>query len=541
MAATTTTSPAPGAVVRPTRWFSRQLIAPVAFAVVNGILFLLIRPDVNDLWAARARASAVEHGVGLTYWFSWFGGGTTPGNYSVVTPYLSALVGTELVAALSTAAVTVLAVVALRGTRHPVAAAWVAALASALNLWSGRVPFLLGCVAAVAALIAVRRRQRIAAVGLTFASVLASPVSGAFIGLGLVGTFLATRTRSYRPVIAWTGGAAVLGLGGVALLFGTPGPEPFSAFLLLEVAVAQLCLWCAWPADHLRITLAATLLATLVLFAVPNGMGSNFARFVFFCIPVAVAATSPRRTSVVALAVAPALALGAVTTVKDLVHAVRPISSVEYYRSLAARLDQVSDLDDYRVEVVNHGAHAGYDALLDHAMLARGWQTQEDMALNKSLQHDPLDPVTYKIWLDNNAVGYVALPSSSLGGYPEYTLVQKHGAGYLQPIWSNEDWELFRVAAATPIIARPGSVVRHSQKSMTIRVPCACTIPVRVRWSKFLTATRQAPGPRPGTTAAALPRVRARVVDDGSGWTTLTTTQPGTYVLRGSFRGGFLR
>src|SRR3954451_3738943 len=117
-----------------------RVAAPSIFAALSGIAFVIFRPGVNDLWAARARASAVEHGVGLTYWFSWFGGGTTPGNYSVLTPYTSALIGTEVLGAVSTVAVALLATIALRGTRYPVAAAWVAAIAAVLNTWSGRVP-----------------------------------------------------------------------------------------------------------------------------------------------------------------------------------------------------------------------------------------------------------------------------------------------------------------------------------------------------------------------------------------------------------------
>jgi hypothetical protein len=516
-------------------------VGPSLFAVVNGILFVLVRPDVNDLWAARARASAVDHGVGLTYWFSWFGGGTTPGNYSVVTPYLCALLGTEVVGALAAVAATILATLAVRRTNHPLPAAWAAAVAAGINLWSGRIPFLLGSVAAVGAVIAVRHQRRAAAIVVTLLSILASPVSGAFICMGLSGTFLTTRTRQYRPIIAWTVGSALLGLLGVAVLFSTPGPEPFSMWMFIEVVAGLLWLWWAWPADHVRVTMAWSVLVCLALFVIPNGMGSNFARFVFFCLPAVVLATSSRRLRVALLGVVPALLMGLQGTVVDLVNAARPISSVGYYHSLAARLDKISDLRNYRVEVVNHGAHAGYDALLQHALLARGWETQEDVALNSSLQQDPLDPVTYKVWLDNNAVGYVALPASSVGGYPEYTLVQKHRAGYLHQIWSNDDWELFRVADATPIVGRPGSVTTHDQKSMTIRVPCRCTIPVRVRWSKFLTATLQAPGLRHGKTVDARPKVTAKVGDDGSGWTTLTTTQPGVYVLRGSFRGGLLR
>ncbi len=541
---TATATPSQPAVLRAAGFRGRvdlRYVLPSLCAVLNGLAFYLVRPDVNDLWAARARASAVHHGVGLTYWFSWFGGGTTPGNYSVLTPYLSAAVGTELLGALAAAAVTVLATIAVRGTAHPIAASWVAALVAAINLWSGRVPFLLGAAVAVGALIAVRRRRPVAAVGLTLLSILASPVSGAFICAGLSGTFITTRTKAYRPIIAYTAGAAVLALLAVGVVFGAPGPEPFSDGLLLEVVLGQLWLWWAWPPDHIRTTLGVALLATVALWAIPNGMGSNFSRFPFFCLSVAVVATSARHWRLAVFAVTPVLIMGMVATTQDVLNATKPVSSVGYYKSLAHRLDQITDLRNYRVEVVNHGAHAGYDALLDHALLARGWETQEDVALNSSLDQDPLDPVTYKVWLDNNAVGYVALPSTSVGGYPEYTLVQKHRARYLHRIWRTADWELFRVVDPTPIIGRPGSVITHDQKSMTIRVPCACTIPVRVRWSKFLTASLQVAGTQTGKTVDAVPGVRAQVADDGSGWTTLTTARAGTYVLRGSLRGGLFR
>ena len=513
-----------------------RYLAPSAFAVVNGLLFYLLRPDVNDLWAARARASAVTHGVGLTYWFSWFGGGSTPGNYSVITPYLCAAIGTELVGALAALAVTALVTVLVRGTPHPVAAAGVAAVAAGLNLWSGRIPFLLGSAVGVAALIAVRRGNRPATVGLTILSILASPVSGAFIVIGLSGTFLTTRTRGFRPIIAWAVVSVGVGLVAVDAVFGTPGPEPFTLWLLLAVVLGLIVLAFAGPPDHLRTTIWVSLLAAVVLWAIPNGLGSNFARFVWYCLPVAVVALSSRRAAVAALMVTPLLIVGGVTTVTDLLNAARPVSSVSYYQPLADRLDKIPDLRNYRVEVVNHGAHAGYDALLDHAMLARGWETQEDVALNKSLTQDPLNPVTYKVWLDNNAVGYVALPSASVGGYPEYTLVQKGTAGYLHRIWSDDQWQLFSVADRTPIVGRPGSVLGHDQKSMTIEVPCACTIPVRVRWSKFLAAALQTKVPKTGKSVDADPAVPADVVDDGTGWTKLTTHRAGTYVLRGSLR-----
>jgi hypothetical protein len=301
------------------------------------------------------------------------------------------------------------------------------------------------------------------------------------------------------------------------------------AGLLLAIA--------AGAPDHVRTTAWLSLLATVVLFAVPNGMGANYQRFVWFCLPVLVLALSRWRASLAVLTVLPVLIVGTIPTVKDLRNAEQPVSSVSYYRSLAARLDTIPDLQDYRVEVVNHGAHAGYDALLGHAMLARGWETQEDNALNKALLQDSLDPVTYKVWLDNNAVGYVALPSVSVGGYPEYTLVESGAASYLHLVWRDDDWQLFAVADPTPIVASPASVSALDQKSMTIKVPCACRIAVRVRWSKFLAAALQQPDPSGPGLVDATPAVPAQVADDGTGWTTVTTPRAGTYVLRGSLRG----
>src|SRR3954463_15462529 len=133
---TATSTAAPQRSVLPARGLRGRIepwtLAPSLFAIVNATAFFILRPGVNDLWAARARASAVSHGVGLTYWFSWFGGGTTPGNYSIITPYVCAAIGTELVAALSAVAVTVLVAVVVRRTTHPMLAAWVGAVAAGI-------------------------------------------------------------------------------------------------------------------------------------------------------------------------------------------------------------------------------------------------------------------------------------------------------------------------------------------------------------------------------------------------------------------------
>src|SRR5947209_4881855 len=139
-------------------------VAPTAFVLINAIGFYLLRPGVPDLWAARARAFAAGHGVGLTYWFGWFGG-STPGNYSVLTPYVCSALGTEAATAIAAVATSALATVLLRTTRRPTAAAFVAAFGVVINLWCGRVAFLVGAALAVAALLFVMRRRTVPAAG----------------------------------------------------------------------------------------------------------------------------------------------------------------------------------------------------------------------------------------------------------------------------------------------------------------------------------------------------------------------------------------
>jgi len=511
-----------GARPEATRVRSTRLVTAVllGLGVLNALLFYLIRPDVNDLWAARARTSAVQHGVGLTYWFSWFGGGATPGNYSIITPWVSSYIGTELLCALSAAVIPPLVHRLVRDTHHPTAATAVSVVTVGLNLWSGRVPFLFSAAIALAAVITFRERKLWPTLAIMAVSVIAAPTSGAFVALILGGVFLSL--PAYRRLAFWTCGVIGAGMIAVALIFGSPGPEPFQSTLRIEMICAVLLMMLARPVIWLRTSLWLTVIATIAISSVPNAMGSNLSRLVWFVLPVAVVALSPRVLWLVIALVIPPVVAGGNGTYIDLRNAVKPVSSNAYYAPLAQQLDLLPDMTDYRLEVVDHGAHAAYEALLDHATLARGWETQEDIAYNTAVLDRNLSPTTYKVWLDNNAVGYVALPASTVNTYGEYNLVSKFAPPtYLQLIWQNPDWKLYKVRDARPIVAAPAQVVTTTQSRMVVDVPCACTIGVRVHWSKYLQ----------GTGPTGLP---AQVADDGNGWTQLTTTMPGTYQLKGT-------
>jgi hypothetical protein len=494
-----------------------------AAGVLDALLFFILRPNVNDLWAARARASAVKEGVGLTYWFSWFSGGTTPGNYSVVTPWISSYVGTETLCAVSAAAIPFLVAILVRGTYHPKAATAIAVVAVGANLWSGRVPFLFASALAVAALIFFRERRIVPAIGLMLVSTVATPTPAAFVALGMVGVFLSWPARRVQAALMIAAIAA--GAMAITVTFGSPGLEPFNSTLRVQLICALLLLQLARPPRWVRTTLWVSVLAVIAVSNVHNAMGGNLARFVWFGLPVMVVALSRFNAFFVALVVTPLLVGGWNMTYIDLSNAVKPVSSTEYYRPLAEKLDTLPDLVNYRLEVVDHGAHAAYDALLNHATLARGWETQADVELNNKVLDKHLAKVTYQLWLNTNAVGYVALPATTFSKYGEYDLVSSPDTpDYLQLIWQNPDWKLYKVRNARPIVAEPAQVVRSSQASMSVDVPCACSINVQVRYSKYLQATGPAGNP-------------AKVTGDGYGWTVITSTAPGTYRLVGSITG----
>lgn len=498
------------------------LLSAPLFVVVNAVVFVLLRPGVPDLWAARARASAAADGVGLTYWFGWFGG-STPGGYSVLAPYLCAWAGTEVVAAVCAVAIGGLAPLLLGDTRRPVAASWMAAVGVVVNLWCGRVPFLLGTACAVGAVLFVRRRRRIPAGLLAVLTALASPVAGAFLGLALSGVLLAPATRAYRATALSATACAFGALAAIALAFGAPGPEPFPAYLLAEVGVALLLMSLATPrGGHLRITLVVSGVAALVVFSVPNGLGANFVRLALFWLPAVAVASSPVRSRVVVLLMAPILVFAGLTSVSAAQSASRPASHAAYYAALAAKLDSLPDVGNHRLELVNV-PHAAYAALLGHAPLARGWETQRDRALNAELHDGSLGSLEYRSWLKANAVGYVAI--DGIGRSDEARLVLGGRLPDLREVWREDSWRLYQVLDATPIVDSPAILTSATQAAISVHVPCACRTLVRVRWSRFLTASP------PSADDADAPTLAA----SAAGWTTLTTDRPGTYVLRGVF------
>ena len=105
-------------------------------------------------------------------------------------------------------------------------------------------------------------------------AVLLSPVSGAFLALGLTGTLFAS--RAHRAISATTIVATACTLAGIGLYFGMPGPEGFSAKQGVATAFVLLLFLVARPPKYLTVVVAVCLAACPVLIAVPE-FGNRFA------------------------------------------------------------------------------------------------------------------------------------------------------------------------------------------------------------------------------------------------------------------------
>ncbi|MGN6607167.1 MAG: hypothetical protein ACTHMS_09195 [Jatrophihabitans sp.] len=493
----------------------RRLGLPLLVTALHAVLFVVIQPEVPDLEAALARGEAAAHGVGLTYWFQWFGGGSPPAQYSVLSPWLSAWLTAPVVGALATLACTPLADRLLVRTAHRSLGVWVTVATAGCSLWSGRIAFALGAAFALVALVGMRERRPVVAVVGVLGAAASSPVAAAFLAVGLGAAGL---TDPKRRRLAWTLGAVALAtLGTVAVLFGSPGPATFRLPSVLGIVGCGVLLLLARPHRAVRMVVVATVVAAPVVMLVPNGLGSSLGRLAYIALPVAVAATASVSRRFAVLLVAPAVVAGGLMTVHDVRVATRPAAEPSYYDGLRAELLHVRDLPQYRLEVVqSRSFHTASYALLDRAALATGWETQTLNRYDAVLTSARLDASRYRSWLDDNAVGYLAFDRRSPDRIDREYLLVAHGLGYLRPVWRDATWTLYRVSRPTPIVAAPARLLTATQSTLTFRSPCACTVHVRVRYSEYLDVDR-------GGTIAPAP----------DGWTVLSVPAPGTYELAG--------
>jgi len=428
------------------------------------------------------------HRQGLTMWDTqWYGGHWTL-DYSVLFPPLAGVIGLRATE-MASAGVAALAFDRLvvghfgRGAR---AGSLMFALGTLVPVAIGRLPFLLGEALALAACWATVRKRWPLAIPLALGASLASPLAGAFLVLGmsawLLGTWPAHRVDA-SGVIA----AAAVPIVALTALFPGQGTMPFPLrdFLAEGAIFAAAALFVPRHERTLRIGAGLYVAAFVANFVVPSALGGNIERMgETLGLPLVVCVLWPLRRAVLTALAIPLVLVNWGPAWSAVTNRTNPSSNAEFFAPVVSYL-VAHDNPLGRVEIVPTAAHweAAYAA--PSIPLARGWERQLDTADNPIFyMKGALTPQTYRSWLVNNGVRYVALPDVKLdyAAVEEGRLVQE-GVPGLRIVWRNANWRVYEIQGSPGIVSGPvGAVALHGD-TISLDVIAPGTINVKERYS----------------------------------------------------------
>src|SRR5207248_275603 len=191
-----------------------------------------------------------------------------------------------------------------------------------------------------------------------------------------------------------------------------------------------------------------------------------------------------------------------------------------YYRPLVDYLQDNSQPPG-RVEVVFTDAHWESADVAIHVPIARGWERQLDIGRNSLFYSGTLNATTYRQWLDDNAVRWVALPDAKLdySGRREARLV-RGGLPYLKLSWTGPHWRVYEVTSPHSLVTPEGAAriraLSLGAEQVRLAVDRTGSALVKVRWTPYWVAKG------------------ACVARDGD-WTRVTARRTGTIRLRIDF------
>lgn len=504
-------------------WVRRRLEWVTAVvAAVLGAAYLLLPRMGTDLAAQVARADFFARYGYTPVDLRWYAGVDQLG-YSLVSQPVMAAIGVRATGALALVLSAVAFAALLRRTAatRPVAGALLGAVGIAGNLVSGRVTYALGVAFGIAALLALTYPWlRWAAAILALAASATSPVAGLFLGLAGVALVLSGRLASGLLVAV----PAAVPVGATAILFGDGGWMNISHTDALRAIVTSLVVALFVPRPPVRVGALLSAAGVLAAALIHTPVGLNATRLVtMFALPVLAGyadlsvlpgfpARDRRQPAFLGRERQPArewrlpawgliVLLAAVcwwqppVVVSDVRDIGNPAAGPAYFAALRDRLARAPMTG--RVEIPPTRDYAE-SALLGDVPLARGWLRQADIDRNPLFFTTvpgaagtgvPLTARTYRAWLADQAVQYVAVPDTELSwvGRDEAALIAR-GLPYLTPVWSDAHWRLYAVADPQPIVPLPATLVSQSATSITFDVPGPIDITVRVHHYRWLRA-----------------------------------------------------
>lgn len=497
----------------------RDLI-PIVVAALGAGAYLLAAPPSADLAAQEYRAD-----LGLVLWNNgWFAGHHTPG-YSVLSPPLMGLLGVRLTGALAAvAAAGLFAALARRHWRPAAAGAaalWFAAGTTAVLL-TGRLTFLLGVAAGVGALLALAGGRRLLAAGLALVTTLASPVAGLFVALAVTAWALGDRRERAAAGVGIVL-AALAPIAVMLVLFPQGGSEPFVASAFWPALAGALLAAVLLPPEEDTLRRGALLyaLALVLAFVLSTPLGGNASRLgALVAGPILLGALLGRRRPLVVAALALPLAYWVLyPAIRDVTRASGdPSVQAGYHAPLVAYLEARPRAGGFRVEVPLTENHWEARHIAPSVALARGWERQLDRRRGALFYDGRLDAASYRAWLDERAVAYVAVPDVPLdyAGRDEARLIAA-GLPYLHEVWRDRHWRVLAVRAPRPLA--DGATATLTTDGITLRAVRAGDVLVRVhhtRWWRVVAGRGCVRRARGGLTSVRVPgpgtvRLQARV------------------------------
>jgi hypothetical protein len=198
-----------------------------------------------------------------------------------------------------------------------------------------------------------------------------------------------------------------------------------------------------------------------------------------------------------------------------------------------------------RIEVVEPATKGAARYVGETMPVARGWERQADMSDNPIFyQDDALNAASYRRWLDELAVAYVAVPNTRLdfASVDEAKLIAG-GLPYLREVWRDRDhnWTLYEVQDSAPL-ARHAQVLAVDGNQLRLWVDHRATVPIQIRWSDHLAVLDGSHAVDDGVPANGC-------LSQNGQWTVLHARTQGAYVLTSDFdvipgqphRGGLCR
>ena len=506
------------------RWIRRRMLSlfrgspGIAIAGSMAVLFaaayLIAPPMGRDLSAQLAHAELAESHWPALLDLRWYGG-FNPLGYSVLSPPVMALLGVRLTTALAYVASVILFAALLKEPRvaRPVAGAITAALCLAGNLVTTRTTFALGLALGLGALVAlVAGRPRITSL-LSVLAALCSPVAGLFLAVAGVALVLSGRRRG-GVILALT---ALVPTIAVELTFGNGGRQSFGMqHAILSFFICLLVAGVCWRLSVIRWGALLTAGMVAAAYLLPTPVGTTAARLPeLFAAPIIVAIATIPLVGVIA-ATAAAVVLVPPVSLTEMLERGDPALSADFYAPLLDQL--VARKAVGPIEVVPTLRRGEAAVVAPAVAIAKGWSRPPDIQRNPVFYDGTLNADTYRQWLNDNAITYVAV---SKGPYDwaaadEATLVRRGFLWYLEPVWWDATWTLYEVKNPRPVVHLPGQVIARDATSLTLSLPSPGQYALRVRWSRYLSASNGCVRPAKG------------------GWSMVVVDEPGTVKIEGS-------